>query len=144
MGMNHTFESSKRYSKGDQQLPGQRTQKYDSSPCAQFTIANASYGGACRSQLFPFALEKRAKTSHLQSVGYSAESLIEDGLLPESRRCYRISGPQPHGGVPRGFLTLRRLPSHWSTSRPSPIPRTASCPSSPCRGHPPHLRESRG
>jgi hypothetical protein len=61
---------------------------YDSCPSTQFTTANACYGGACRGQLFAFALQERAKTSYPRSVGYLhrvAEPLIEDGLLPGSR-----------------------------------------------------------
>jgi hypothetical protein len=52
----------------------------------KFTIANACYGGACRSQLFAFALQEQAKTSHLRSVGYLcrvAESLIDDDYSPK-------------------------------------------------------------
>ena len=108
-------ESSKRYSKDDQRLHDQKTQMYDSCPSTQFTTANACYGGACRGQLFAFALQERAKTSYPGSVGYLhrvAEPLIEDGLLPGSLSA--VSGAPRHASV-RSCMLFGRGASDTAT-----------------------------
>ena len=77
-------------------------------------VANLQRGGIdWISFPFPSPMDKCYQPSAQHPSGAwnsAAAKQRSHRFVTGSRLCYRNPGPRPHGGVPRGFLTLQRLP----------------------------------